>query len=80
MRLSEFHIGGFVEHVLETMIQQKLLDTEAANQISEAARTRPLDDALKTAIKPAPGLTEDKLLRFLANYFGVSFIDLEKDA
>ena len=62
------------------MVKENLLTADAAEQVTDAARTRPLDDALKSITGAAPAPTEEKLLRFLATYFDVPFIDLEKDA
>jgi general secretion pathway protein E/type IV pilus assembly protein PilB len=58
------------------MIDEGLLDAERAQQVTAAAAAgKPLDDALR-AVNGAP---EEKVLRFLAAYFDVPFIDLEKD-
>ena len=69
-----------MEYVLKQMVKENLLDAEMARQINEAALTRPLDDALKSVTGAPPAPSEEKLLRFLATYFDVPFIDLEKDA
>src|ERR1700677_2411030 len=59
------------------MVQEGVLDENAAAQISDAAAAgKPLDDALRSA----KGVSEDKVLRFLAHLFGIQFIDLEKDS
>ncbi len=59
------------------MVQEGVIDADAALQINDASASgKPLDEALRSA-KGAP---EDKILRYLANYFGIPFIDLEKDA
>jgi hypothetical protein len=56
------------------MVAEGLLDNDAAAKVTEAlAAGKPLDDALRAAG------SEDKVLRFLAAYFDVPFVDLEKD-
>lgn len=63
--------------VLAKLIDEGLLDAEKAAQVrSAAAAGKPLDDALRAV----NGVPEEKLLRCLAGYFDVPFIDLEKDA
>jgi general secretion pathway protein E len=58
------------------MIDEGLLDAERAQQVTAAAAAgKPLDDALRSV----NGAPEEKVLRFLAAYFDVPFIDLEKD-
>jgi general secretion pathway protein E/type IV pilus assembly protein PilB len=58
------------------MVQEGLLTPEAAREVSSAALSgRPLDDALRSA----NGISEDKLVRFLAGYFDLPFVDLEKE-
>jgi general secretion pathway protein E len=65
-----------VKQVLAKMIDEGLLDAERAQQVTAAAAAgKPLDDALRSV----NGAPEEKVLRFLAAYFDVPFIDLEKD-
>jgi general secretion pathway protein E/type IV pilus assembly protein PilB len=65
-----------VNDVLAKLIDEGLLDAEKAAQVRTAtAAGKPLDDALR-AIN---GIPEEKLLRSLAAYFDVPFVDLEKD-
>jgi general secretion pathway protein E/type IV pilus assembly protein PilB len=67
----------FVNDIVAQLIQQELLDSESAQQVQDAlAGGKSLDDALRAAT----GASEEKILRYLAGYFGVPFIDLEKDA
>jgi len=63
--------------ILSKMVQEGVIDADAALQINDAAAGgKPLDDALRSA----KGASEDKILRFLAHHFGIPFIDLEKDS
>ncbi|HEX4053974.1 MAG TPA: GspE/PulE family protein [Tepidisphaeraceae bacterium] len=63
--------------VLAKLMDEGLLDAEKAAQVrSAAAGGKPLDDALRAV----NGVPEEKLLRCLAEYFDVPFVDLEKDA
>ena len=62
--------------VLAKLIDEGLLDAEKAAQVRAAAAAgKPLDDALRAV----NGVSEDKLLRSIAAYFDVPFVDLEKD-
>ena len=62
--------------VLARLISEGLLDAEKARQVTEAAAAgKPLDDALRAV----NGVSEEKILRSLAAYFDVPFIDLEKE-
>jgi general secretion pathway protein E len=66
-----------VVDVLARLIRDGVLSDEAARQITEVvAGGKSLDDA----IRQAPGVSEDKILRALAAYYDIPFIDLEKDA
>jgi general secretion pathway protein E/type IV pilus assembly protein PilB len=66
-----------VNDVLAKLMDEGLLDAEKAAQVrSAAAGGKPLDDALRAV----NGVPEEKLLRCLAEYFDVPFVDLEKDA
>lgn len=63
-----------MQDVVAKMVAEGLLDQEAAGKVTEAlAAGKPLDDALRAAG------SDDKILRFLAAYFDVPFVDLEKD-
>jgi len=65
-----------VNDVLTRLISEGLLDAEKARQVTEAAAAgKPLDDALRAV----NGVSEEKILRSLAAYFDVPFIDLEKE-
>lgn len=65
-----------MKQVLAKMVDEGLLDAERAEQVTAAAAAgKPLDDA----IRGVNGAPEDKVLRFLAAYFDVPFVDLEKD-
>ena len=62
--------------VFAKLIEEGLLSEESAAQVRNAVHAgKPLDDALREA----PGVSEDKILRSLAAYFEMPFIDLEKD-
>ena len=62
--------------VFAKLIEEGLLSEESAAQARDAVHAgKPLDDALREA----PGVSEDKILRSLAAYFEMPFIDLEKD-
>jgi len=66
-----------VNNVLAKLIADGLLDEATAKQVSDAyAGGKSLDDALRQA----DGAAEDKILRSLAAYFDVPFVDLEKEA
>ena len=63
--------------IVQLLSEEGLLDAELAQQLREArASGKPMDDALR-AVK---GVPEEKVLRFLASYFDIPFIDLERDA
>ena len=54
--------------ILSKMVQEGVLDSDAASQINDAsAAGKPLDEALRSA----KGTSEDKILRYLADYFGI---------
>jgi type II secretion system protein E len=66
-----------VHDVLDSLMKDGLLDVESARQISDAvAAGVSLDDALRKVA----GAQEDKILRALAAYYDIPFVDLEKDA
>ncbi len=65
-----------MNEIVNQLTQAGLLDAEAARAVSAAvAHGQPLDDALRAA----NGTSEEKILRYLADYFGLRFVDLEKD-
>ena len=65
-----------MKEVLDKLMSEGLLDAEKARQVAEAAVAgKPLDDALRAL----SGVSEEKILRSLAAYFDVPFIDLEKE-
>src|SRR5689334_14083568 len=58
-------------------MQAGLLDPEGVGAVRAALDGgKSLDDALREA----KGASEEKVLRFLGDYFAVPFVDLEKDA
>jgi general secretion pathway protein E len=66
-----------VNDILTKLVQEGVIDAAAGQHVREAtAAGRSLDDALREA----PGVSEDKVLRRLAAEFDLPFIDLEKDA
>jgi type II secretory ATPase GspE/PulE/Tfp pilus assembly ATPase PilB-like protein len=65
-----------LDAIVNKLLQEGLLDPEAAEQVSKAtASGTPLDEALKSA----KGAVEEKILRFLAGYFDVPYVDLETE-
>lgn len=63
--------------VLTRLMDEGLLDAQKAGEIRDAvAAGKSLDDSLRSA----NGAPEDKILRSLAAYFDLPFIDLEKDS
>jgi general secretion pathway protein E len=65
-----------VNDVLAKLVDEGLLDQEKAAQVRDsAAAGKSLDDSLRAV----NGVPEEKILRSLAAYFDVPFIDLEKD-
>jgi general secretion pathway protein E len=65
-----------LDAIVNKLREEGLLDTEAADQVVRALESGVLlDDALRAPKTAA----EDKILRFLAGYFDVPFIDLEHD-
>jgi general secretion pathway protein E/type IV pilus assembly protein PilB len=64
-----------VEQVIGQMVSQGLLDEAAARRVrASLAEGRPLEEAVLSA----DGVTEEKLLRFLAQAFDVPYLDLDK--
>jgi general secretion pathway protein E len=63
--------------ILSKLAAENLLDAESLDEVRAAFSSgKSLDDALH-----APkSVSEEKILRYLADYFGVPFLDLEKDA
>jgi general secretion pathway protein E/type IV pilus assembly protein PilB len=59
------------------MLEKNIVDQSSALEIDEAISSgKPFDEA----VRAASGASEDKILRFLAQDFGLPFVDLEKDA
>ena len=62
--------------VLTRLMGEGLLDADKAAQVRDAvAGGKSLDDSLRAV----NGVPEEKILRSLAAYFDMPFIDLEKD-
>ena len=65
-----------MDPIVNKLSLEGLLDTESAAQVARAMDSGvPIDEALKTA----RGAVEEKILRFLAGYFDVPYVDLEVD-
>jgi len=63
--------------VLAKLTRDGLLDAQAAEQITQAvAAGKSLDDAWRQAA----GASEEKILRALAAYYDIPYVDLEKDS
>ena len=63
-----------MQDVVAKLMAEGLLDAAGADKVSEAvAAGKSLDDALRSVS------TDDRIIRFLAAYFDVPFVDLEKD-
>jgi general secretion pathway protein E/type IV pilus assembly protein PilB len=63
-----------VQDVVAKLVSEGILDAESAHKVNEAvASGKSLDDALRV------GGAEDRIVRFLAGYFDVPFVDLEHD-
>jgi general secretion pathway protein E len=66
-----------VNDIVSRLTQEGLFDTDAAVQVRDALSSgKSLDEALRTP----KSASEDKILRLLAEEFGIPFVDLEKDA
>ncbi|MDP9175036.1 MAG: GspE/PulE family protein [Planctomycetota bacterium] len=66
-----------MDQVLANLVREGLLTQEAARGVTESvAAGKPIDEALRGA----NGVSEEKVLRHLATYFDIPFVDLEKDA
>ena len=64
-----------MEQVIGQMVRDGLLDEAAARRVrASLAEGRPLEEAVLSA----DGVTEEKLLRFLAQAFDVPYLDLDK--
>ncbi len=65
-----------MDAIVKQLVDEGLLDANGAAAVADAvADGKSLDDALRTV----DGVGEDKLLRFLAEYYDVPYVDLEKD-
>ncbi|HSU66455.1 MAG TPA: GspE/PulE family protein [Tepidisphaeraceae bacterium] len=63
-----------MQDVVAKLVSEGILDAESAHKVNEAvASGKSLDDALRV------GGAEDRIVRFLAGYFDVPFVDLEHD-
>src|SRR3954447_9689273 len=66
-----------MEDLLTQLLNAGLLDSEGVGTVRAAMENgKTLDDALREV----KGASEEKILRFLGEYFAVPFVDLEKDA
>ena len=62
--------------VLKRLVEEGILDTDKADQVRESVIAgKSLDDSLRAA----SGAAEEKVLRSLAAYFDMPFVDLEKE-
>ncbi len=64
-----------MSHVLDRLVKKGLLDEPAALGV----RTRMADGASLREALAQGGMAEDRLLRFLAEELGMSFVDVEKE-
>jgi len=65
-----------VNDVLKRLVEEGILDTDKADQVRESVIAgKSLDDSLRAA----SGAAEEKVLRSLAAYFDMPFVDLEKE-
>jgi len=65
-----------VQEIVSILTTEGLLTPDAAREVNASvANGKSLDDA----IKAAPNVVEEKVLRFLAKYYDLPFLDLEKD-
>jgi type II secretion system protein E len=75
-RYAQYGDQNDVEDVVAKLLQENLLDAESAEQVRQAiAAGKSLDDALRVP----KSASEEKILRFLADYFAIPYLDLEKD-
>ena len=66
-----------MNEILAKLMQENVIDSVAGQAASESMQ---LGKSLDDALREAPGISEEKVLRFLANEFEIPFIDLEKDS
>ncbi len=65
-----------MDAIVSMLERDGLLDADMASTVDRAVSAgTPMDEALRTA----KGLPEEKVLRFLADYFAVPYVDLETD-
>ncbi len=63
--------------IVQILAEEGLLDPESAQQVRDAlAAGKSTDEALRTP----KSVSEEKILRFLATYLDLPFVDLEKDS
>ncbi len=63
--------------IVQLLADENLLDTESVQQVRDSLSAgKSMDESLRSAVNGS----EEKLLRFLSNYFDIPFIDLEKDS
>jgi len=75
-RTDRLRDGTNVDAIVRMLEREGLLDADAAGVIDQAVSAgMPLDDALRSA----KGVAEERILRFLADYFAVPYVDLEND-
>ena len=64
-----------MEQILSRMVAEGLLDESAATRVrASLAEGKPLEEAVLSA----DGVSEERLLRFLATTFDVPYVDVEK--
>ena len=63
--------------ILAKLVREGILDADGALNVRAAVSA---GKSLDLALREAPGVSEDKLLRCLAEEYSLPFIDLEKDA
>ncbi len=65
-----------MDAIVSMLEREGLLDADMAAAVDQQVSAgHPLDDALRAT----KGLPEEKVLRFLADYFAVPYVDLETD-
>jgi len=66
-----------VNEIVRRLVDGGVMSAEAADRVRElTAEGKPLDDALRSA----DGVSEEKLVRFLADEFQIPYVDLENAA
>ncbi len=66
-----------MDDLIARLVSEGALEEAPAEKVREAiAGGRSIDDAIATIA----GVSEDKVLRFLGEYYHIPFVDLEKDA